>query len=128
MTLNNEVIYIACPYSHRTKAVRTRRVRAATAWASHMLKQTPCPIVFSPLTHSHPISLWGNHRGDFKFWQTQDLFFLQHCTTLHVLCIPGWDKSIGVTKEIEMAKHHRKHIIYIPHTKIYHVLSKGPSK
>lgn len=46
--------YLACPYSHPDRDVRQRRfdqVNAAAAWL--ILNEQ---MVFSPISHSHPIS------------------------------------------------------------------------
>jgi len=45
-----------------------------------------------------------NLRGDAEFWKEIDLYLLEQCDVMHVLCIPGWKVSAGVLMEIEHAK------------------------
>lgn len=70
-------------------------------------------IVFSPISHSHPIGLVMNKRFDHDFWMNQDLPFLKFCDELVVICIDGWKESKGVQEEIAMAKLLKKKIVYI---------------
>jgi len=92
------MIYLATPYSHPVQAVREARFRAVTRFAADLLKQGQ--VVFSPITHSHPLEVLGNLPQGWEFWQTQDLEFLRLCDELHVLCMEGWKESVGVQGEI----------------------------
>lgn len=124
MVIKNEVIYIACPYSSKHKGTRTRRTFIATAWANYLMQKPESPIVFSPLTHFHPIAEVGDLPTEWCYWERQDLFFLEKCTTLHVLCLPSWIKSRGVQAEIAAAKRFGKIIIYIPQREVSRVLAE----
>lgn len=92
-------IYLACPYSHPSPSMRAARVltadRVAAKWmdAGH--------IVFSPLSHSHPISKHCKvDPTDHDFWLRQDLPWLACCDLLVVLMLPGWRASDGIEREI----------------------------
>ena len=70
--------------------------------------------VFSPITHSHPISKHTNvNPCDHEFWMRQDLWILAVCDVLYVLCVEGWEKSSGVQKEIEIATKLGMNIVYV---------------
>jgi hypothetical protein len=76
-------------------------------------------IVFSPITHSVPIS-WFQERekNNYDFWLTQDFPFVEWCDTLMIATYPGWDSSYGVSEETVYAKALKKMICYIdPKTK-----------
>lgn len=61
-------------------------------------------VVFSPISHSHPISRYTNADAcTSDFWLKQDLPFLAVCDELWVLTLPGWDKSSGIKREMEDA-------------------------
>jgi len=95
-------IYVACPYSHPDQAVREERVLAADKYAAKLMERGH--IVFSPLSHSHPISKHCKvDPTDHDFWLRQDLAWLKACHRMHVLCLDGWQESKGVKEEIEEA-------------------------
>ena len=60
--------------------------------------------IFSPISHSHTIALDYDLPHSFEFWSTQDFSILRHCSKLFVLQLSGWEKSIGVTAEIILAR------------------------
>lgn len=95
-------IYLACPYSHSSKAVRMQRVIAVDEKAAELMEQGN--LVFSPLSHSHPISMHTDIEPcDHDFWLRQDLWILKVCDELHILCLEGWSESRGVGVETEEA-------------------------
>lgn len=105
------MIYLACPYSHTDPAMRELRFRAVTAKAAELLNAGH--IVFSPITHSHPIAEAHGLPGDWTFWERFDKAFLKNASMLFVLMLPGWDQSEGVTGEIEVARYLSIPIHYI---------------
>ncbi len=98
-----ELIYLACPYAHKFEEVRTARFLMANKAAAKLIKQGN--KVFSPISHSHPLNLTGElPQIGWDFWEAFDRCFLEMCKALYVLKIDGWDKSVGVTAEIRIAK------------------------
>jgi len=95
------VIYVAAPFSHPDESVRNARFEAANAYAAKLMEQGH--IVFSPLSHSVPISRYLDNPNDSKFYVNQDLYWLQYCYEVHVLMLPGYDESKGIKREIERA-------------------------
>jgi nucleoside 2-deoxyribosyltransferase len=94
-------IYLACPYSHPRHKIRKRRFEAANKEAAKLIRSGH--VVFSPLSHSHPIAKYMDNANDSKFWVVQDKVFIEWCDKVVVLCIEGWDKSKGVLAEIKEA-------------------------
>lgn len=96
-------IYFGCPYSHENKEVMAMRYESVTrATARLMTKDT---AIFSPITHSHPVSLCMNgHTPEgehgYNFWLAQDRNFLDWADEMWILMLPGWELSFGVTWEI----------------------------
>jgi hypothetical protein len=105
--------YLASPYSHKDTNIRIRRSVSACKMAAKLMSEGR--IVFSPIAHSHPIGAWlpPDVRHSHEFWMEQDLAILTHCTELVVLKLEGWEKSEGVTTEIEFAKRKGIPITYI---------------
>lgn len=92
------MIYLACPYSHPDPAVRQARHEAANRAAARIMEEGR--LVFSPLSHSHPVEQHMAEIHDTAWWMRQDLAFMEHCTECVVLTLPGWRDSKGVAIEI----------------------------
>ena len=106
------MIYIASPYSDESEKVRIARFQAAAKHAASMMLDGR--IVFSPITHSHPISEHiPQDKNTWAFWKDFDLMMLDMADELHVLCIDGWDKSKGVAAEIKCAIKKCLQIVYV---------------
>ena len=102
-------IYLACPYTHIDPKVRQKRFEQVNEVAGQLMKKGY--IVFSPISHSHPISLTLNNSVDADFWLDQDKHFIDWCDELHILCLDGWQQSKGVSAEIKLAKKLNKRIV-----------------
>lgn len=104
-------LYLAAPYSHPDKSVREQRVEAVNKKAAELMMQGD--LVFSPLSHSHPISEYCNvDPCDNDFWLRQDLWVLEICDEFHVLCLDGWKESIGIMIEMDRAKLLELKVVY----------------
>ena len=105
------MIYLASPYAHADEIVMIERYRAACDKAGQMLKRGL--VVYSPIAHNHPIAQRVDLPRTWEFWSKIDLEILSRCDALYVLCLTGWDVSVGVTAEIEFAKSKGLPITYI---------------
>ena len=110
LMLARRKVYLAIPYSDSDPRVREERFRLANQMAARLLGQGF--NVWSPISHSHPISLYMNNSNDSGFWCENSLAFLEHCDELFVYCIPRWRDSEGVAREIEFAEKHQISIVY----------------
>lgn len=90
------ITYLACPYSHKNKKIEVMRFEIANFVASVLMKEGE--IVFSPISHTHPLVLYGLP-GDWEFWKSQDTAFLNICTRFKIIKVDGWDTSSGVIGE-----------------------------
>lgn len=106
-------VYLAAPYSHPLPAVRDLRFHQANAAAAWLMSQGH--VVFSPISHSHPIAAYlpAEVLLDHGFWMAQDLGTLALASAVFVLTAPGWDKSRGMAAEIEHAKKHGIRVEYL---------------
>ena len=55
--------------------------------------------VFSPITHSHPMSLFMPPKS-LKFWLSQDKPHMDAADELWIAKVRGWGGSVGVWQEI----------------------------
>lgn len=98
-----DIIYLACPYTSPDEAVRNERQALATKMAAYLMQQGN--VVFSPITHGHAVAahLPAELTNDGEFWMAQCLPVLERCSVLVILPLPGWEKSIGIAKEVRFA-------------------------
>lgn len=95
------ITYLAAPYSKGDASVRLARFEAVTQVAAKLIEQKE--IVYSPLTMTHPIDLVLAKDGDTlgsEFWVEFDRAFMDCCSKISVLLLPGWNESSGVAREI----------------------------
>lgn len=102
--------YLGAPYSHDDFAVREMRFQQISVAAAHLMNQGE--IVFSPISHSHPLAVYGTLPTDWGFWQRFDRLFLGLCEKLIVLKLPGWETSAGLLRETFIASELGKPIVY----------------
>lgn len=111
-------IYLACPYSVKgdydpwvIAEIKEQRFRAANETAADLMAEGH--IVFSPISHSHPIAVQCGLPGDWEFWKNFDEAFIAWADEVHVLCIEGWEKSAGIDAELRIARDLGKTIVMI---------------
>ena len=95
---NKPVLYIAGPYSHNELEVCTERFDKLTEVAAKFVNDGF--IVYSPITHTHPIEVAIGTKQSSEFWVDFDKTFMALCTRCIVVKLPGWDTSKGVAREI----------------------------
>lgn len=96
------ITYLATPYTHPCKVVREERFRDAN-WCAAFLMKNLNLIVFSPISHSHAIATDHDIPTTWEFWKRQDEAILRKCSNMVVLMQEGWENSVGVRAEIELA-------------------------
>lgn len=105
------LVYLAVPYSHPDPDVQEARFRVANRAAGILMERGH--IVFSPISHSHPIACAHELPRHWEFWEVQDKAYLSVSSALYVLMLDGWRESRGVTAEIEIARGHSIPIHYL---------------
>lgn len=99
--MRGRLTYLACPYSHPDRAVRVARFEAANRAAGALMREGR--IVFSPISHTHPIAEASDLPLGWDFWEAFDRAYLAHSRLVVVLTIDGWRESKGVTAELAIA-------------------------
>jgi len=105
------IVYLAVPYSHPDPKIREERFKLVNKKAAELINEGY--HVFSPISHSHPIALEGDLPKSWDFWSEYDRAFLKCCEKMFVYKLPGWDVSVGVKGEIEIAEELGIEIIYL---------------
>ena len=96
------LIYLAVPYSHPDPAIRQQRFEIVNQVAATLMREGL--HIFSPISHTHPITTCGDLPTSWEFWKEYDEAMLARCVSLMVLMLSGWRESIGVRAEIRIAE------------------------
>lgn len=95
------MIYLATNYSDEKSKVRRERFERVTRYAALLAKSGK--LVFSPITHGHPIAQCGGLPTSFEYWKDHALAMLALCDLMIVYQQPGWEFSIGLDAETQAA-------------------------
>lgn len=106
--MSKKKIYLAIPYT----GIENQSFKIANEVAAKLMQDDI--IVFSPISHSHSISMENELPTSWEFWKKQDEEFIKWCDELyvivphiteeHLLNMMLVDKSTGVNAEIAIAK------------------------
>ncbi len=94
--------YLAVPYSHPDPEVRKFRFDCVNKAAGKMMNEGL--LVFSPISHSHPIAEVYDLPTTWEYWERFCRAYMSHCSSMVVLTLPGWQQSVGVTAERNIAR------------------------
>ena len=107
----NSMIYIAAPYTDPNPEVKAERMRQFYEYDSIISSNGAYTV--SPL-YKVETAKHGKMPDDWEYWKKYSYALLDTCDSIHVLMMPGWDKSIGVQAEIAYCKLKSIQICYIP--------------
>ena len=100
--MSKGLVYLASPYTAKTAKQREQRFRAVCKKAAELMLAGE--EIFCPIAHSHPIEVHGmDERQSGDFWLRQDFAVLDSCKKMIVYCMPGWQESKGIAREVEFA-------------------------
>lgn len=100
-------IYLAIPYS----GYEDLSFLHANKVAGKLMRQGY--LVFSPISHTHPIASQCNLPKGWDYWETFDKTFIQWSDALYISSFGNWKTSKGVQAEIEIAKSLNKRIHFM---------------
>lgn len=106
--------YLASPYTHPDRKVRHTRYEQVMHYAAYLMRQKI--VVYSPIAHSHPMSLRFDLPETPEFWRVQNYGILAKASELLILRLEGWDKSLGVHEELEFARCCQIPIVFADYT------------
>lgn len=114
-------VYLAVPYSTNGMVNDTwRTVRFDLVNIAAMRLIRAGFIVFSPISHSHPLSLTQVEKfNTHDLWLEQDMAFMEWADLLVVLVLPGTSESRGVQCERAWFKQRKKPVFDLTISDIY---------
>lgn len=95
------MIYLASPYSHEDPLIKKTRFLLAEQVTAQLILQGK--FIYSPIVHCHALAERYEMPGDFVFWRRYNIDMLKRADQMYILSIPGWDTSVGVKHEMEIA-------------------------
>jgi hypothetical protein len=105
------LVYLATPYTRYPQGIR-KAFEDASRLAGKLIDDGV--NVFSPIVHSHPIAIFGRIDPlSHAIWTPRNEPFINASDTCLVGKFESWDKSDGITYEIDRFKTQRKKIYYI---------------
>lgn len=96
------MFYLATPYTDSDPDIVEKRFSVITQITAELMNHGH--IIFSPVTHGHPIACAGADKVHYATWLMHGLKILHSCDKLLVAELPGWDKSTGVLAEMQYAR------------------------
>lgn len=96
-------IYVASPYSHPDAEIRHRRYLRVMWYVMNLLKNRQW--CYSPIVHCHEMARIHALPVDAIFWMDYNYALLSSARELHVLCLEGWQESVGVKGEVAFWRH-----------------------
>jgi N-glycosylase/DNA lyase len=104
------MIYVASPYFDKNKKVMQERYEAVCAYCAKLALAKI--YIYSPIIHWHPIAVSYQLPKDEKWWREYNEHFIALSEELRVVCLSGWEKSAGITREIKFAKERKIEVNY----------------
>lgn len=107
--------YLALPYTHEDESVMDYRADVSDFVFSELTKEGR--NIFAPITSCHNVRKKYGLPGIWEYWKELDEQFISICKKVIVLMLPGWEISVGVKCEIELANKYLIPIEYVDPTK-----------
>lgn len=108
----SKLVFISSPYSNPDENIKEENYKKVAKYATFLCKSGITAI--SPIVYGH--ELLKNDKSmssDWSFWKDFCLSLMKKSDEIHVYKIDGWEKSVGVTEEIEFAKKQNINIVYV---------------
>ncbi len=111
--------YLASPYTKYAEGPEAAFREVCRNGALLLLAGIP---VFSPIAHTHPISVHGGIEAGRTFWLAADKPFMHTSQGMIILEMDGWQDSEGVSAETAYFLYARKPIITMTPGRVPEVL------
>lgn len=118
----DKIVYIAAPYTAKNsdgsedKIKVADRMRIVSLCVEQFMKQGL--FVISPLLMHLVRTYTESLPGDWAYWSNYSKGLLTRCDYVIILTMEGWEESVGVTEEINIARAHDIEIYYADPKKI----------
>jgi hypothetical protein len=97
----SQLIYLASPYTNSDKDIVEQNYKLVSEIAANLVSEGY--VVFSPISYGHNLLEFKDMPSTWEFWFNFCVAFLLRCDKVYVCTMPGWENSVGVKEEIEIA-------------------------
>lgn len=109
--LVHSLVYVSAPYSNFQN--KQSFMIVLTRFIGRYMMAHPDKHLVTPLFNHYTQDNTPGMGRDYSFWMNYSRNLLKRCDRMIVLTVPGWDKSVGVSDEIEYAKQRNIPIEYV---------------
>jgi Domain of unknown function (DUF1937). len=109
------MIYIACPYTDESSEIQEQRYAKSCRAAAKLMAAGIA--VYNPLAQTVTAIAAGLSLTHEKYLEL-DTEVISLCSEMIVLLLPGWEKSVGVHREMEIAADRRMRVTLVPEKRI----------
>lgn len=106
-----DLAYLAAPYSDPDRRVVAERIRQFCLKAVEIEKAGYYHVTSG--LYNHLLLQYSDLPGDWSFWGSYSETLLRKADLVYVLCLPGWQQSIGVQEEIRIAHEANIPVVYL---------------
>lgn len=94
--------YLAIPYSDDSEDVMAFRAEVSDFIFSELSKEGR--VIYAPISSCHHIAIKHGLPRVYKFWEKMCEVFIGASDRVILICLPGWEISVGVAAELKLAK------------------------
>jgi hypothetical protein len=94
--------FLASPYTHEHRIIRVHRYEIAKTAAAWCFQNGV--LAYSPIVYTHLISVEFDLPIPYQFWREHNHAMITGSCGLLILKIDGYDRSKGITDEVDFAK------------------------
>jgi len=106
-------IYLASPYSDPDPEVMRLRYQAVCKIVAELMQKHPDYLFFSPIAHSHGISVNGDLPGDHEYWLEIDRQWIDWADEVWIADMIRRDDSKGIAEEVRHAEITAKKVVWL---------------
>jgi len=111
-------VYLAGPYTATgfyKQLTESTRYYLLTKYAAQIMAAEL--LVYSPITHSHPMTLHEALPGTWEYWERMDQIMMTVCKEIWVIKLEGWEESNGLKHELKLAGDWSVPVVFIDPTR-----------
>jgi hypothetical protein len=103
-------VYLAAPYSDPDPKVVEKRMEIYSRVDAKLILEGY--YTMSPLS-KHWLLQYQPLPSDWNFWQGYGTEMLTKCDIMYIICMQGWQESVGVQAELELALKLNKPVVLL---------------
>ena len=100
------IAYIAGPYGHESQAVVNQRYGQHSSATARIFENVPEVDPYSPISWTHNLQRFLSRRKvpDEVWYEFDERFLRRFADVVLVLMLDGWERSVGVKREVKLAE------------------------